>query len=169
MLGLLLGGLLRCVPEFVGLYNKKADNTHELNMLNAQIELEKTKQAGQAQQNAATEAIEELKATTQALQQQAQQIQVPITGVKWLDALDAFIATMANTLNTLVRPLTTYYFLILFGLYKAALLSAALAQTGSVWASILKVYSDDDTQMLSGIMSFWFVGRVFDKKNGSGT
>jgi hypothetical protein len=32
------------------------------------------------------------------------------------------------------------------------------------WDAILKIYDADDRAILSGILAFWFVGRVFDKK-----
>lgn len=163
LLSMFGGGLLRCLPEIIGFFNKKADNAHELNMLNVQLELEKTKQASQAAQNTATELLEELKATSEALSAQMTQISIPITGVRLLDAVDGFMATLANVLNMLVRPLTAYYFLTLYGAYKAALLAVALQQV-SIWQAILQVYNPDDAAMLYGILGFYFVGRSFDKQ-----
>ena len=43
LLSLFGGGLMRALPEFVALWNKKTDNAHELAMLDKQAELEKTR------------------------------------------------------------------------------------------------------------------------------
>jgi hypothetical protein len=151
LLSLLGGGLMRCLPELIGFFNKKADNAHELAMLEKQIELEKLsaadKLAASAQQGAMEQAIAAMTAQGEALKGQMQ-----LTGIRFVDAL-----------NMLVRPITTYYFLAMFGIYKASLLMAAVQQT-SMWQAIISVYTADDAAMLSGILSFWFVGRVFEKK-----
>ena len=45
LLSLFGGGLMRALPEFVGLWNKKTDNAHELAMLDRQFQLEQTRAA----------------------------------------------------------------------------------------------------------------------------
>jgi hypothetical protein len=152
LLSLLGGGLMRCLPEILAIFDKKADNDHEFRMLNAQIELEKLKSADkQAEiltQGTIDEAVAGLNAQMEALKGQMQ-----VTGIKVVDVL-----------NFLVRPITTYMFLSMFAVYKAALLAVALSMGANGWNAILQVYGPDDANMLMGILSFWFVGRVFDKK-----
>lgn len=147
LISMLGGGLMRMLPELIGYFNKKADNSHELNMLDKQIELEKLKAVGAQQQADNEQILAMMNAQVEAVKGQMQ-----LTGIKLVDGL-----------NMLVRPLTTYYFLGLFGIYKAALLAVALQQS-TVWQAILQVYTPDDASMLSGILAFWFVGRVFEKK-----
>jgi hypothetical protein len=146
------GGFMRLLPELIGLWNKKADNTHELNMLEKQIELEKLtaadKQAAIVTQGTIDQALAAMTAQTDALKGQMQ-----LTGIKFVDAM-----------NMLVRPITTYYFLGMFGVYKASLLMVALQQS-NFYQAVLATYTPDDAAMLSGILAFWFVGRVFDKKS----
>ena len=149
LLSLFGGGFMRLLPELIGLWNKKTDNEHELAMLDKQVELEKLtaadKQATIAQQGDIDQMLAMMSAQKDALTGQMQK-----TGIRLVDAL-----------NWLVRPITTYYFLGMFGIYKAALLAVAMEQA-DIWHAILKVYTTDDAAMLSGILAFWFVGRVFD-------
>lgn len=152
LLSLLGGGFMRLLPELISLWQTKQDNSHELAMLQAQVELEKVKsadkQAEAVTQGAIDEAVAGLNATVSALQGQMQK-----TGVGLVDAL-----------NFLVRPVVTYLFLTMFCIYKCSMMVVALQQP-NVWTSILAVYTPDDAATLSGILSFWFVGRVFDKKS----
>ena len=152
LLSMLGGGVLRIVPEVLGLMNKKADNAHELAMLNKQVELEQVKAAAQKTAIVEQGQVDQLLALM-AAQKDALADQMKQTGIKFVDAL-----------NALVRPLTTYYFLLLYGLAKIAMFAIATQDTKDVWSAILKVYTPDDVAIFFGILSFWFVGRVFDKK-----
>lgn len=151
LLSMLGGGLLRALPEFVSLWNKKADNDHEYRMLDKQVELEKTKGANQQQaidtQGAIDQVLALLEANKVAVAGQMQKV-----GIKFVDAL-----------NFLVRPLVTYYFVGLYGLVKTAMLWAAFQQPDRLEA-VIRCWTADDAAILAGILSFWFVGRVFDKK-----
>lgn len=146
------GGLMRLLPELLSFLNKKTDNAHELAMLDRQFELEKTR---------ADARMAELQVTgdyTQALalldtQKEALRGQMQRTGIKIVDAL-----------NFLVRPLTTYYMLILYGMFKVALFTVTVKSGIPVFDTIIRIYDAEDRAILSGILSFWFVGRVFEKK-----
>ena len=152
LLSMLGGGLMRLLPELLSFLNKKTDNAHELAMLDRQFELEKTR---------ADARMAELQVTgdyTQALalldtQKEALRGQMQRTGIKIVDAL-----------NFLVRPLTTYYMLILYGMFKVALFTVTVKSGIPVFDTIIRIYDAEDRAILSGILSFWFVGRVFEKK-----
>ena len=154
---------MRLLPELIGLWNKRTDNSHELAMMNVQLELQRSKGADDRallieqshsalelgdQTNAAAGTLALLDAQKEALHDQMQKI-----GLPWADAL-----------NILVRPLTTYYVLFLYGLAKVALFAVAVQSGGNVWAAVLQAYDAEDRAILSGILAFWFVGRIFDKK-----
>ena len=145
------GGLLRMLPELIGFLNKKTDNAHELAMLDRQFQLEATRSAARVHeievQGDISQSISMLAAQTEALRGQMQK-----TGVWWVDAM-----------NFLVRPLTTYLFLAMYCAVKIATLAVAL-RSMDPWSAILQVWNVDDGAILSGILAFWFVGRVFDKK-----
>jgi hypothetical protein len=151
LLSLLGGGVMRALPELIGLWNKKTDNAHELDMLDKQFQLEQTRAAARmdeiTMQGDIDQVLKLLDAQKSALEGQMQK-----TGIKVVDAL-----------NFLVRPLTTYYFLILYGLAKVAMFVLAMQAGISGWEAILKLYDANDRDILAGILAFWFVGRVFDK------
>lgn len=171
LLSLLGGGLMRALPEILSLLNKKADNDHEYRMLQGQIQLEAQRSQGQQAEiqikGAIDEAVASIQATADALkgQMQPQGLSFQLVGSKLIDGANAIVRLFIDAMNMLVRPVVTYYFLGLFGLYKAALLQVALSQTNNVWTAILQVYTADDAAILSGVLAFWFVGRVFDKKS----
>lgn len=163
LLSLLGGGFMRLLPELVGLWNKKTDNSHELAMMDRQLELQRTKGADDRalvveQSNAALSLGEQSNDAAAVLamldaQKEALHDQMQKTGLPWVDGL-----------NILVRPLTTYYVLFLYGLAKVALFAVAVQQGEGAWTAVLLAYDDEDRAILSGILAFWFVGRIFDKK-----
>lgn len=146
------GGLMRLLPEVFAFLNKKSDNAHELAMLDRQFQLEQTRSAARIEEvNAQGDidtALEMLRVQGAAVKAQMQK-----TGIRWVDAA-----------NFAVRPLTTYYMLLLYGLVKIAMFVVAMRSGIDGWAAILKLYDDEDRAILSGILAFWFVGRVFDKQ-----
>ena len=93
-----------------------------------------------------SQAVAMMTAQTEALRGQMQ-----VVGVWWVDAA-----------NFLVRPLTTYYFLLFYGIVKMATIVVAM-RAADPWVSIIQCWTDEDAAILAGILSFWFVGRVFDK------
>jgi len=152
LLGMLGGGIMRLLPEVLGLLNKLTDYKHELDMMDRQVALEDRRAAARMNELVAmgdiNQQIELMRVQGIALESQMQK-----TGIWWVDAL-----------NFLVRPLTTYYFLVFYGLVKTAMVAVALRHTNS-WDAIILCWSETDGAILSGILSFWFVGRVFDKKS----
>lgn len=148
------GGLMRLLPEVVAFFNKKADNSHELAMLDKQAELEKTRSA-MRQQEIATQGQADMNVAELAALSEALKGQMQVTGNKLVD-----------TLNFLVRPATTYFLLTLYALSKVAMFVLAVQHGVSGWDAIVKVYDEEDRALLSGIISFWFVGRTLDRQNG---
>lgn len=151
LLSMLGGGLMRVLPELVGFLNKKADNAHELAMMDKQIELQQSKAADDRATIQTQGDIDQVLALLDA-QKTALAGQMQKTSIALVDAL-----------NFLVRPATTYFFLLLFGMVKLATVVLAVQQTDA-WHAILQSWDADDRATLSGILAFWFVGRVFDKK-----
>jgi hypothetical protein len=162
IIGLLGGGFMRLLPEIMAFLNRKTDNVHELAMMDKQIDLQKLKAADdretirtQGEEDRATIGSKSDAESVLALldaQKEALKGQMQRTGFKWVDAL-----------NFLVRPLVTYFFVGLYGFVKLAMIILAFQQIDA-WGSVVQVWSNDDAGILSGILGFWFVGRVFDKK-----
>jgi hypothetical protein len=150
LLSMLGGGLMRMLPELIGFMNKKTDNAHELAMLDRQFQLESTRSAARVHEIEVQGDISQTLALLDA-QKEALRGQMQLAGIWWVDAL-----------NFLVRPLTTYYFLVFYGIVKLATIVVAM-RAADPWVSIIQCWSKDDAAILAGILSFWFVGRVFDK------
>jgi hypothetical protein len=168
MLSLLIGGLLRLMPEVFGFLNKRTDNAHELAMTDKQVALEQAKNAARLQElqamganqaaaDAALAAREAAGADSSQImaligaQKDAVAGQMQKIGIWWVDAM-----------NFLVRPLSTYYFLGCYGIVKTSMIIVA-CMSATPWVSIIQCWSPADQEMLAGILGFWFVGRAFDK------
>ncbi|MRV72257.1 hypothetical protein GJ700_11080 [Duganella sp. FT92W] len=151
LLSMLGGGLLRLLPELFGYLNKRTDHAHELAMLDRQFQLEQTRAASRQAlveyQGSVDQVLALLDAQKIALQGQMQPL-----GLRRVDAL-----------NFLVRPLATYYVLLLYGVAKAAMYAVAVHSGIGGWDAVVRLYDSEDRAILSGILAFWFVGRVFDK------
>jgi hypothetical protein len=152
LLSMLGGGFMRLLPELIGLWNKATDNKHELAMLDKQLALEAARGAESRATMQVQGDINEVLALIDA-QKTALASQMQKTGI-WI----------ADVLNFLVRPVVTYFFLLLFGAVKVATIVLAMQQTDA-WHAILGSWDADDRATFSGILAFWFVGRVFDRRS----
>lgn len=52
----------------------------------------------------------------------------------------------------------------MYGLAKVAMFIVAREAGLTGWEAVLRIYDSEDRAILSGILAFWFVGRVFDKQ-----
>jgi hypothetical protein len=151
LLGGLLGGVFRVVPEFLKWLDAKDERKHELAMQDKAIEFQKLKgdqvideieTQGQADWN--TGALDALKESIIG--------QMAKTGVRWIDGL-----------SSSVRPIVTYWFMALYCSAKMAIFITAI-QNGSPWTdAIALAWTEADQALWAGILNFWFLGRVFDR------
>ena len=151
LLGSLLGGVFRLAPEVLKWIDRKGERGHELAMQDKALEFEKLRGAqkmaeiGAAAQEAwNTGALAALKESVSS--------QGRITGVKWADAL-----------SISVRPIITFWFMTLFCAAKTCAFIAAI-NAGTDWSSaVLAAWTDADQALWSGVLNFWFLGRVFER------
>jgi hypothetical protein len=151
LLGGLLGGAFRLVPEILKWLDRKGERGHELAMQDKALEFEKLRGAQRMAEIGAnadatwnTGAIEAIKA---ALAYQSQP-----SGVKWVDAL-----------SSSVRPVITYWFMALYCSAKLAAFMTAMG-AGMAWGTaILYAWTEGDQALWAGVLNFWFLGRVFDR------
>lgn len=143
------GGFLRLIPEAFKLFDRANERKHELLMQDKQLEFAKI--AGD-QKRAAIEGditIAQFDAIAEAMREQSN---TAVSAGRFVAALSA-----------LVRPLVTY---IIFGMYcavKVASFFMAIDQ-GAHWSMVLiSLWTVDDIAILNGILTFWFVGRVFER------
>lgn len=154
LLGTLLSGAggaaLRFAPELLKFFDRKNERAHELALQANQIEILRMQQDGKIAEIGA-EGAQQIATTTAQTFLEAMRGQMQLTGSKLVDGL-----------NMLVRPVTTYYILLLWGAKKIAEIWIAAQSTGALDA-LIRTWTEADQAMLTGVLSFWFVGRVFDK------
>lgn len=144
LLGGLLGPLFRLIPEVLSYFDKKSERAHEIAMQAANLEADKARYANQLAVTHLTMDAAQYTTAVGALQE-ALKGQFQLTGVPWIDGL-----------NMSVRPVVTYSFFLLYACIKANLLYHGV--------SLLGIWTDTDMGLFSGILSFYFMGRVFDRK-----
>ncbi len=151
LLGGLLGGAFRLAPEILKWMDRNGERRHELAMQDKALEFEKLRGSQRMAEIGAsadiawnTGAIDALK---EALASQGQR-----TGVGWADAL-----------SVSVRPVITYWFMLLYCAAKTAAFVAAVT-AGLGWGpAILQAWTQADQALWAGVLNFWFLGRVFER------
>lgn len=152
LIGTLLGGVFRMLPEVLKWLDRKDERKHELSMFDKQLSADKMRADAQQQalqtQSDMTMGQAELAAMIAATTAQATQ-----TGVKWVDAL-----------SSLMRPLITFWWVIV--LYSVALVARfwVLVQAGtSNLDAVVLLWGADEKAIVASIISFWFVDRALRK------
>ncbi len=152
ILGGFVGGMLRLAPEVLSFLDKKNERKHELALGDqqyrvAELQFKEKRELKDldVEQSQFVSAMEALKEGIKA--------QAVTTGIKWVDAFSA-----------LVRPAITAWIFALYSTVKLAALYVAM-QTQSAAEAILAIWGPEDMGMLSAVVMFWFVGRVW--KNSS--
>lgn len=152
LLGGLLGGAFRLAPELLKALDRKGERQHELAMQDKALEFEKLRGAQRMQeigaQGEAAWGVAGLQALQESIAAQGQR-----SGVRWVDAL-----------SCTVRPVITYWFMGLYCAAKTAAFALAWQQGLSPVESTLHVWSESDQAMWAGVLNFWFLGRVLERK-----
>ena len=147
--GGLLGGVMRFAPEVLKFFSSKRDQAHELAMLDREMQFATLRGEQEMRRVDAAMSIAELAAMGEALKEQGETAR----SAGW------FVAA----LSALVRPIVTYWFVILFSTVKIVGMSMAI-DAGSDWKEVvLQSWTVEDMSMFSMIISFWFVSRSISK------
>lgn len=154
ILGSLLGGVFRLAPEVLKYFDKKNERQHELSMFDKQCDLEKVR--GQirmdeigAQRDMAVD-VGVMDAFKAAIDQQTEMVKV---AGGWVASLSAS-----------VRPVMTYYLLVLYGAAKTAALIIAYHHEQSLAEVLKDAWSVDDMALLSGVVNYWILDRTLAKR-----
>jgi hypothetical protein len=149
LLGGLFGGVLRLAPEIFKLFDKRNERAHELAMVDKEMEFAKIRGEIAMRQAEVQLQTAELDAMIAAIKEQSGTAQ----------AAGWFIAGV----SALVRPTVTYSFLSLYAAVKVAAYLIAIEQGGD-WKDVLtSMWGQDDLAVFNMIISFWFVGRVYER------
>lgn len=149
LLGGVFGGVLRLAPELFKLFDKKNERAHELRMLEAEMEFAKIKGEIAMRQADVQLQTAELDAMVAAIQEQSSTAKAA--------------GSVVAAISALVRPTVTYMFLGLYAAVKVAAYLIAIEQGGN-WKEVLTtMWGSDDLAVFNMIISFWFVGRVYER------
>jgi hypothetical protein len=149
LLGSLLGGVFRIIPEVMKLWDAKNEREHELKMLGKEMEFAQLKGEISMREQETVLMGKELDAMTEALKEQGETAR----------ASGQFI----SAISAAVRPLVTYWFVTLYSIVKLASILMAI-DAGAEWKEVLvSSWSEDDMALLMMVLTFWFVGRVWDR------
>lgn len=153
LFGGLLGGLFRLAPEVLKLWDRKSERAHELALLTAEMEFAKVRGEIAMRQTEAQMTVAEMDAIGRAIEEQGSTAR----------AAGKFIAGI----SALVRPIVTYAFVTTYFLVKLASYLLALEQNGDWKTVLVTMWNQDDMAILTLILTFWFVGRVWERGNKS--
>lgn len=153
LVSFLAGGL----PKILDFFQDRQDKKHELNLAQMQTEREL---ALAAQGFVAQQRMEEIRTDQVALQAQSDTIQAAL-------AHDAKIGEGASTwvinLRSSVRPIVTYIFVLELVLINFLAMWWAI-KTGVDFKEALElVFTDEEMQIVSSIVAFWFGTQAFAK------
>jgi succinyl-CoA synthetase beta subunit len=149
LLGGVFGGLLRLAPEVFKIFDKKNERAHELRMVEAEMEFAKVRGEIAMRQTEAAMTMAEMDTMAEAFKEQSQTAK----NAGWF----------VSAISALVRPTVTYAFLALFVAVKVAAYLIAIEQGGN-WKDVLtSMWGSDDLAVFNMIISFWFVGRVYER------
>lgn len=154
IIGSLLGGIFRLAPEVLKYFDKKNERQHELAMFDKQCDLEKVR--GQirleeigAQRDMAVD-VGVMDAFKAAIDQQTEMAK----------AAGGWVASLSAS----VRPVMTYYLLLLYGVAKTASIALAYAAGQPMLEVLKEAWSVDDMALLSGVVNYWILDRTLAKR-----
>ena len=152
LIGSLLGGVFRMIPEFLKWLDRKDERKHELAMFDNQLKADTLKlEAGQ--KLAELEAnksigIAEIQGLIAGVQAQAVK-----TGVKFVDGMSA-----------LMRPLITFWWVIVLYTVAIGAQFILLLQAGIPGVeAVVRLWGVEEKALVSSIVGFWFVDRSLRK------
>lgn len=154
LFGGLLGGIFRLAPEVLKFFDKKNEREHELNMFSRQCELEQLRgQMRLAEIGANREAAVDvgvMDAFNAAINQQAEMAKAA--------------GGWAASLSASVRPVMTYYLLVMYGAIKTAFIILAYQNNVPFAEALTKNWMPDDMSLLTGVINYWMIDRSLAKR-----
>lgn len=154
ILGGVFGGIFRLAPEVLKYFDKKNERQHELYMFDKQCELEKVR--GQqklaeigAQRDAAID-TGAMDAFNAAINQQTEMAK----------AAGGKVAALSAS----VRPVMTYYLLVMYGAVKTCFIILAYQNSVPFAEALIKNWTPDDMALLTGVVNYWMIDRSLAKR-----
>lgn len=154
LLGSLLGGAFRLAPEVLKWLDRKNERSHELAMFEKQCDLEKVRGD---QKLAEIGAQRDLSVDTGVIAAFKSVIDQQTEMVK---AAGGWVASLSAS----VRPMMTYYMLVLYGGVKTAGIILAVQGGETVLTVLANTWTADDMALLSGVINYWMMDRTLAKR-----
>lgn len=154
VVGSLFGGVFRLAPEFLKWLDRKNERAHELAMFEAQCELERTRgdqklaEIGAQREMAIDGGV--VAALQAAIKQQTDMVK----------AAGGAVAALSAS----VRPVMTYYLLLLYGIVKGASIWLGIDAGGAVGEVLRQHWTADDMALLCGVVNYWIMDRTLAKR-----
>jgi len=149
LLGGVFGGVLRLAPELFKIFDRANERKHELALLNTEMEFAKVRGEIAMRQTEAVMTMAEMDTMAAAFKEQSE------------TAKNA--GRFVSAVSAMVRPSVTYLFLFLYVAVKIATFMLALEQDGGWKEVLLSIWGSEDLAVFNMIISFWFVGRVYER------
>ena len=154
LLGGIFGGIFRLAPEVLKWLDKKNERAHELAMFDRQCQLEQMRgEQKLAEIGAARDAaldVGAMAAFNSAIQQQSDMVKAA--------------GGWAASLSASVRPVVTYWVLLLWSMVHAVFMWNAWSNGGSAFEVFKQIMSPDFSALLSGTINYWFLDRTLAKR-----
>lgn len=155
VLGSLIGGAFRLVPEVLKFFDKKNEREHELAMFAQQCQLEQLRgdiklQEINAQRDAALD-VGAMDAFKSAIEQQTEMVKA--AGPGWVASMSAS-----------VRPVVTYWILLIWSFAHFWLCWNAWTNGLPPMEVFKMVMSGDFVALVSGTINYWFLDRTLAKR-----
>lgn len=154
LLGGIFGGIFRLAPEVLKWLDKKNERAHELAMFDRQCELEAQRGAQKlaeigAQREAAID-VGVMDAFQAAINQQVEMVKAA--------------GGWAASLSASVRPVVTYWILLLWSMAHAVFMWNAWSSGVSAVETFKQIMSPDFAALLAGTINYWFLDRTLAKR-----
>jgi len=157
ILGSVFGGATRLVQEGLSIWDKRDERRHEAEMFNLQAKLQEqraTAEAALRQMDVAAAGVAgEVDLLKSAMADQSAQV---AAAGGWVAGLSAS-----------VRPLVSYFLLLLYGVSKASNLYLMLGQEVPFATAAADLYTGFDQVLLSSVVTYWFADRSIRKASGT--
>jgi len=152
--GSLLGGVFRLIPEVLKSFDKKNERSHELSMFDKQCDVEKVRGAQKLSEiGAERDSVLDtgaMAAFQSSIQQQTDMVKAA--------------GGWAASLSASVRPVMTYYLLVVYGVVKLCLAISQM-RAGVPFVDVMpKLWSVDDMALLAGVVNYWILDRTLAKR-----
>ena len=143
LLASLLGFLVSIFPEVMKFVHKTKDLSHELAVLDRQMDSMREGHFMRTQEITIQGQIQEQVALLESVRP---------SKIRWIEGL-----------SSSVRPVLTYAFFCLYAMVKLAQILALKDMGGSWGSSLLAVWNVEDETLFAAVMSFWFGHRAMTK------